>query len=202
MKRTLLRLLIAGAVAVGLLSSQTASNAEQSAEADAGSEDTSWVAVVPEHGEYVPEGEGKFSPQDYWAPCGIFDSNTKIVRTFNRAATAGVTPYLGSGLSSLACGSSQWGYRHIVDRHLTDWQARAAQANENWRVTADYGIEWALKDPDRVVYRSSNDTYCFSRKLLLINNNNGQVVGSYYPNVAIARGSKNIITAIPTSSQC
>ncbi len=206
MKQTLSRLLMAGALAVGLLSSQGVANAGQSVDADPGvmsPEDASWVAVVPEGGNYAPETEGNFTPQAYWAPCGVLDSNTKIVRTFTRAATAGVTPYLGSGQSSLACGSgSTWGYRHIVNEHLAQWQARAAQASENWRDTADYGIEWALKDPDRVTYRSGNDTYCFSREILLINNNNGQVVDSYFPNVVVARVSKNIITAFPSSRQC
>lgn len=59
-----------------------------------------------------------------------------------------------------------------------------------------------LKDPDRVRYRSSNDTYCFSRLIYLVNKRTGQVVDRYYPNVIVARGTKNIITAYPSSSQC
>ncbi len=138
-----------------------------------------------------------------WGACGVFDSNTKVIRTFSRAATVGVSPYMSSGSSNLGCGSQTgWGYRHIVNDHLSQWQARAAEANENWRDTADYGIMWALMDPDRVTYRSSNDTYCFSRLINLVNRSNGQVVDHYYPNVVIAHVTKNIITAFPSSSQC
>lgn len=137
-----------------------------------------------------------------WGACGAFDSNTKLIRTFTRAATTGVTPYLSSGTAALACGSSAWGYRHIVANHLSQWQARATLAGENWRDTADYGMEWALKDPDRIRYRSSNDTYCYSRLIYLVDERTGKVVGSYYPNVVVARVTKNVITAIPSSAQC
>lgn len=145
---------------------------------------------------------GDVQPLVTWAACGAFDSNTKVVRAFSRAATSGVSPYMGSGTSNLACGSDAWGYRHIVGNHLSQWKYRASQARENWRDTADYGIEWALKDPDRVRYRSSNDTYCFSRLIYLVNKSNGKVVDTYYPNVVVARGTKNIITAYPSGSQC
>ena len=109
---------------------------------------------------------------------------------------------MSSGISNLACGSSAWGYRHIVANHLSQWEYRASEASENWRDTADYGIEWALKDADRIRYRSSNDTYCFSRQIDLVNDRTGQVVDHYFPNVVVARVTKNIITASPSSSQC
>jgi hypothetical protein len=137
-----------------------------------------------------------------WGACGAFDSSTKVIRTFSRRATFGVSPYMSSGSSNLACGSSAWGYRHIVANHLTQWQFRASEANENWRDTADYGIYWALSDPDRITYRVSNDTYCFSRLINLVNRSNGQVVDHYYPNVVIAHVTRNIITAYPSSTQC
>lgn len=138
-----------------------------------------------------------------WGACGAFDSNTKVIRAFSRAATVGVSPYSSAGTTNLGCGSdAYWGYRHIVKQHLSQWEYRASEASENWRDTADYGISWALKDPDRVTYRSSNDTYCFSRLINLVNDRTGQVVDRYYPNVVVAHVSKNIITAFPSSSQC
>lgn len=109
---------------------------------------------------------------------------------------------MASGTSNPACGSSKWGYRHIIANHLSEWQSRAAEASENWRDTADYGIQWALKDPDRVRYRSSNDTYCFSRQIDLVNNRTGQVVDHYFHTVVVARVTKNILTAWPGSAQC
>jgi hypothetical protein len=41
--------------------------------------------------------------------------------------------YIPGGISNLACGSSaNWGYRHIVDKHLTEWQDAASISRENW----------------------------------------------------------------------
>lgn len=154
----------------------------------------SWVADVSD-----ADSDKGLAPQATWGACGIFDENLKVVRTFtNRAPGAG----LPGGSSTLNCGSENWGYRHTVKNHLSQWQAKAALARENWRDIADYGILWAFKDPDKVTYRGSNDTYCYSRKINLVNEDTGEVVGNYYPNVAIARVSKRIITAIPASAQC
>lgn len=100
---------------------------------------------------------------------------------------------------SFLCGSDNWGYRHILKRHLGDWEARASLAQEGWRGTADYGISWALKDPDHVVYRKPNDTFCYSRQILLVDKRTGKVVGRYYPNVSVARVNHNMITAYPAS---
>ena len=137
-----------------------------------------------------------------WGACGAFDSHTKVIRAFSRKNTSGVSPYMSSGISNLACGSSAWGYRHIIAKHLSQWEYRASEASENWRDTADYGIEWALKDPNRIRYRSSNDTYCFSRQINLVNDRTGQVVDHYFPNVVVGRVTKNIITAWPAGTQC
>lgn len=157
-------------------------------------ENYGWVADL----DQAASG-GDLSTMVTWGACGVFDEDLKVIRTFtDRKGGAG----LPSGSSTLTCGNESWGYRHTVKEHLSQWQAKAALARENWRDTADYGILWAFKDPDKVTYRGSNDTYCYSRKINLVNEDNGEVVGSYYPNVAIARVSKRIITAIPASAQC
>lgn len=58
---------------------------------------------------------------------------------------------------------------------------------------------WALRDPDRVTYRSSNDTFCFQRLIYLVNEDTGEVVGQRNVAVVVARVSKNIITAFPAT---
>jgi hypothetical protein len=140
-----------------------------------------------------------------WAACGIFDDKQKLVRAFSRVAastTKGDPGYLPAGTSNLKCGSDTWGYNHIVKNHLSQWENDAAIEGKNWRDLADFAISVALTDPDTVTYRKSNDTYCFSREIYLIDKRNGQVVATRYPNVTVAAASKQIITAFPASAQC
>ncbi|MFC8800777.1 hypothetical protein ACFT2C_23860 [Promicromonospora sp. NPDC057138] len=142
-------------------------------------------------------------PTVTWGACGIFDENLKIIRAFKGRSQAHIGGRsITYGGSNLTCGSDAWGYRHIVKRHLSQWESRAAIAQENWRDTADYGIHWALSDPDKITYRASNDTFCYSRKILLVDNRTNEVVGSYYPMVSVARVSHRIITAYPSGTQC
>ncbi|RIV37000.1 hypothetical protein D2L64_17240 [Micromonospora radicis] len=140
-----------------------------------------------------------------WAACGILTDNHKLVRAFSRKAartTSGPPGSLPAGTSNLKCGSEKWGYRHIVKNHLSQWENDARIEGSNWRDLADFAIAVALSDPDRVTYRQSNDTYCFSREIYLVDKRTGRIVAYRYPNVSIAAVSKNIITAFPASAQC
>jgi hypothetical protein len=147
---------------------------------------------------------GPVSAQQVWAACGLTTPNTKIVRTFSRfrGQDGRGFYYLPGGTSSLGCGSDKWGYRHIVKNHLPEWESEAAIAGENWRDHADFAIAAALNDPDKVRYRSDNDTFCYSREVYLYDNRTRKYVRSSFPNVPVAHVTKNIITAWPSSSQC
>lgn len=147
------------------------------------------------------------TPSAVWAPCGLFTDNQKIVRTYTRhKGTAPTGEHLRGGTSALRCGGPKlsddptWGYRHIL-KHSSQWSDKSALTGQNWRDVADYGIEWALKDPDKVTYRAKNDTFCFSRIIYLIDKRTGRTVGHTYPNVSISAGAKNVITAYPAGSQ-
>jgi hypothetical protein len=155
-----------------------------------------WVAEL--------DGSERVSTFAVWAACGIFDDKHKLVRAFSRRAghaTSG--QYLPSGTSNLRCGTAEnWGYRHIVSEHLSQWQSNAAIEGSNWRDLADFAIAVALSDHDRVTYRQSNDTFCFSREIYLVDFRTGKVVAYKYPNVVVAAQSKNVITAFPSSEHC
>lgn len=73
----------------------------------------------------------------------------------------------------------------------------ASLTRQNWRETADYAIEWTLRDPDRGTYRSDNDTFCYQRLIYLVDNRTKRTVGTATVRVVVARRSHNIITAIP-----
>lgn len=165
-----------------------------------GSPQYSWVA---ESAEDVQVDRLAATPSEVWGACGIFDGSLKVIRAFKGRSQAHIDgKSITYGGSNLTCGNESWGYRHILKRHLSEWQSRAAVAQENWRDTADYGIHWALRDPDKITYRASNDTFCYSRKILLIDNRTKETVGSYYPKVSVARASHRIITAYPSGAQC
>jgi hypothetical protein len=100
---------------------------------------------------------GRRGPRAQLAPLRAPRQRPGAVRTYSRyRLTASTGQHLAGGYSDLRCGSQNWGYRHIVDRHLGQWEQKAALTRQNWREVADYGIEWALRDPDRGTYRSSN----------------------------------------------
>jgi len=145
------------------------------------------------------------SSYQVWAACGIFTDNQKLVRAYKRKAmhtTSGAPGYVPAGTSNLRCGSEKWGYRHIVKNHLSQWEQNAAIERKNWRDLADFAINLSLSDPDKVTYRKANDTYCFSRQIVLINKRTGEVAAYKYPKVSIASVSKNVITAYLSDRQC
>jgi hypothetical protein len=133
-----------------------------------------------------------------WGACGVTTSNTKIIRTFSRASvTSSNGRFFAGGSTNLTCGSSVYGYRHILANHRTEWEQMAVLAQENWRQTADNSIAGALSDPDVVRYRTDKDTFGFQVVMKLVNEGTGQVVGTRTVCAPVARVSKNIITAFP-----
>lgn len=139
-----------------------------------------------------------------WGACGITTNKHKLVRAFTRKAvrtTKGPPGSLAGGTTDLKCGSSEWGYRHLL-KHRGEWQKNAAIERSNWRDLADFGIAIALIDPDVVTYRKQNDTYCFSREIYLLDKRTKRVVATKKPNIAVAAKSKNIITAFIPNSHC
>jgi hypothetical protein len=148
--------------------------------------------------------DGSFRAAQIWAACGTFADNHKLVRTFSRKAmrtTVGAPGHLGAGTSNLKCGSEKWGYRHLL-KHRAEWETNARIEGSNWRGLADFAIAVVLSDPDVVSYRRSNDTYCFSREIYLIDKRTGRVAATKKPKVAIAAVSKNVITAYIPNSGC
>lgn len=135
------------------------------------------------------------APMATWYACGVNDSNTKMVRGFQRVAGAG----LPAGKADLKCGSPGWGYRHILIEHRTQWEQLAVITGSDWRTFSDWAMNQALNYPAHVSYRSSNDTYLYKTQVQ-IRDSGGTVRSVKYINVSVARVTKNIITAFPTNT--
>lgn len=94
-------------------------------------------------------------PFQIWAACGSGDPETKLVRSFSRAAQSiwyrnGKTLSqinIPAGASPLQCGTSGSGYHHINTKHSAAWGVEAAYSGQNWRMMADWGNRASAPKP-------------------------------------------------------
>ena len=98
-------------------------------------------------------------------------------------------------------GEKGWGYRHIFSEHRTDWEKDAFLTGKDWRTHTDWAIDLVLLDPDKVTYKAKNKTFTYCRHIVLATTR-GQVLKDRYPNVVVAAGRKNIISAYPRRDRC
>jgi hypothetical protein len=167
------------------------------------SEYTGWVASQNAAAE-AANGTAVVAAATWSVACGRSASRLHIVKNFagRRRARVGSHTVAG-GSSALACGRPEtWGYRHIINGHLDDWENLGSLAGENWRDTANTAINSAFRDPDWVTYRAQNDTFCYTHIIYLVNKRTGQVRGTSRPRTVIGRVTKNIITSYPSSGGC
>lgn len=145
--------------------------------------------------------ESKPASAEVWAACGFRDKESKVVRAFSRKKFSVPLRSISGGTSNLTCGNANYGYRHIKDRHLEDWESKAWLASMNWRDLADLGIESALSDPDKMSEMAGNKL-CYSREIFFYDKRSGRILGSTYAKVIIRLYDMDIITAYPSRSQC
>jgi hypothetical protein len=133
-----------------------------------------------------------------WLPCGWRDDKHQVVATYGRDRLSAGLAYLPGGTSTLDCGTAdKFGYHHIVQEHLGEWEQMAAITRENRREAADDAITWTLRDPDSGRYNPTKDTFCYERKVFLVDKRTGRQAGDRSMSVVVASPSKNIITSFP-----
>jgi hypothetical protein len=137
-------------------------------------------------------------PKTRWLPCGV-GQGAKVVRQFFRAESRFPAAHFGAGKATLACGSKAWGYWHILERHLSQWQYVAIFDGVNWREAADWGMWNALKFPSTTIYSAKNDTWAYRTTIYLKNKKTKETVKKADVVVVVANKTKNIITAYPTA---
>ena len=115
------------------------------------------------------------------AVCGVEAPPSAIVRVYARAGV----PELATGRSTLSCGTSRYGLRHIAARHAQDWGAVAD--GTGWAAFADTAVLATLAQPDAVRCDARRNTCAFTRSL------DAGVVAL----VAVAREDGKVITAYP-----
>jgi hypothetical protein len=143
------------------------------------------------------------APAAVWGACSASSAVTKQVTTFHRRSVVsrqGVA--IGDGTSVLQCGNSSFGYNHIYLNHKSQWEQKAALTNNNWRDIADLSMREGLDNPNAVTYRSSNQTFCFSRHIYLYRTNDNTIVGTMDPQTIIAQQDGKVITSYPSTAPC
>jgi hypothetical protein len=113
-----------------------------------------------------------------------------VVRQYTHAPADVGTEHEPAGGTALLCGTPGYGYRHILARHQGDWSHVASTTD--WSATADAAVAAALGQPERVGYRASNNTFCYSHGLP-----DGEVT-----TVVIRPSDGAIITAYPGTHPC
>ncbi len=140
-------------------------------------------------------------PVTTWRPCGIWDGEDKFVADYVRLRVQ--SRQVGS-VADFRCGTDRWGYRHVLTRnHDDDWRAKAAAVEGvQWRDLADWGMAWALQDPDVVTWNSSASSYCYSRQISVYRKKDGKLVLRTYARVGLGTTARRIITVFPQAVQC
>jgi hypothetical protein len=133
-------------------------------------------------------GKGAAAGSAAWA-CAAGAANITVVHQYTHAPADVGAEHLPGGGTALLCGTPGYGYRHILSRHQGDWQHTG---RGDWSVLADGAVALALGQPERVGFRASNDTFCYSHTLP-----DGEVT-----TVVIRPSDGAIITAYPGTHQC
>lgn len=138
------------------------------------------LVVRPADGAEAPP-----SAQDTWSACAIGSAAVTVVSSYPRAGV----PHLAAGPSGLHCGTQRYGLRHIVIRHLVDWQDAASDAgSEDWAQFTHEVLTQVLGAPASVHCDDRRNTCAFGRDSLA---DAGTAV------VVVARQDGKVITAYP-----
>lgn len=136
------------------------------------------IVATPAHAQQL-------GPRPNWGACGISTSDERMVYDF--------------GSFKLRCGNASWGYRHIKDRHYTEFQGLARAGGLNWSDLVHWAIYYNQLDPDNVDV--DQNTGCRDR-LLYLHDRNGRLVWQQRFRLIYNAVNGRVITVYPTSSIC
>lgn len=127
-----------------------------------------------------------------WGACGNSTPESKEVTKYYASPRA---------YYYLRCGNADYGYRHILSRHLVDFEQLAAGTSQNWRDIADLSMSTISSDPD-AAKPADGGKACLSRVIFLYNIKTNQLVRQQIIRMIVRISDNTIITAFPHGSQC
>jgi hypothetical protein len=152
----------------------------------------------------TPIGESEVSPYlitfPQWVSCYTLNNSGDVFASY-QWAWDGV-----AHTKDLKCGTLGWGYRHIEDRHKTDWQNKLDQMqdaglalNYTWDDVMASGIWAGLDWADFYRPTPAQNKACVVGELAFIDSN-GEILQHFSVATAFATDSTRIITSYPTST--
>lgn len=126
--------------------------------------------------------------------CNVRNNANHMVTSYSAAARGG---FVG-GTIRLFCGTSAGsGYKHIRDRHATDWSNKLTKHGlaGAWDDLMDFATRQALAAPDYATDQGSGKS-CFTTPVQLYRSN-GTLLETFKPRVVISRNNTLVITSIP-----
>jgi hypothetical protein len=133
----------------------------------------------------TPAQAEKLGPRPNWGACGASTSEQKLVYQF--------------GSFPLKCGNAAWGYRHIKDRHMDQFQGLARAGGLNWSDLVHWAIHYNNVDPDHVVVEQGDG--CRDR-LLYLHDSNGRLIWQQRFKMIYSANDGRVITTYPSSQIC
>lgn len=123
-----------------------------------------------------------------------------------RYQTSGVWSYEG-GKTSLKCGNSSYGFKHIQQRHAAQWISRYAKLGPtnglDWSDILDFALTTTLDAPyiaNPIRPGSANKT-CFAGIVEARSYPGNKLLFRYEPTVVVSQNNRHIITAIPSTKE-
>ena len=136
-------------------------------------------------GVATPAHAQKLGTRPNWGACGISTDNDKLVYKF--------------GSFPLRCGNESWGFRHIKDRHLDEFQTLARAGGLNWSDLVHWAIHYTGSDPDHVIVE--RNTGCRDR-LLYLHDGDGRLIWQQRFKMIYNATDGRVVTTYPTSAIC
>lgn len=138
-----------------------------------------------------------------WRSCAaVRQDPQKVIASYPRAfgIPKNSGPALNAGASTLRCGTTGWGYVHIKRGKQAKWQRLADMtSDEGWKDVAHQGLTKSLKDPDKITWSSSRETWCLSGKINFYEDNH--YVTSHFVQTILGKDT-NVVSSYPAEKQC
>ncbi|BDZ53904.1 hypothetical protein [Agromyces marinus] len=145
------------------------------------------------NGEVYDPDEVTVSPMLSAPGCTSGQSSTTHIVAWQRRRPDGV--------ALLQCGTLSWGWRHIADRHGSDWQriVTTYKLGGTWDQFAKWAMSGTVGQPLSAPYKASNDTYTYTAPIQNRAYNSGATAKSYMVYVPVGASNDRVITGYPVS---
>lgn len=137
-----------------------------------------------------------------WGGCPLDEGKEvgKTVRTWQARPLGPPENQLDAGEVRLVCGNNDFGFRHIANKHGTEWESLALLENRNWRDVVDMAITKNLTDPDQHSAQE-NGKWCGSSEIYFTDKVKGTIL-KVLRSITIVSDKREVVTTFPNPDGC